>query len=57
MLHNIMHKKPLPVYGKGENVRVFPIPTLVPDSPWSVAIASPGDGIHVSVRRDEQEPL
>jgi serine/threonine-protein kinase len=39
------------------NLRVFPIPTLVPDSPWSVAVASPGDGIHVYVRRNEQEPL
>lgn len=39
------------------NLRVFPIPTLVPESPWSAAVASPGEGIRVYARRDAEEQL
>ncbi len=39
------------------NLRVFPVPTLVAESPWSVAVASPGEGIRVYARRDTEEPL
>jgi eukaryotic-like serine/threonine-protein kinase len=39
------------------NLRIFPVPTLVAESPWSVAIASPGEGIRVFARHDTEEPL
>ncbi len=36
-------------------LRIFPVPTLVEGTPSSVAIASPGEGIRVYARRDDEE--
>jgi hypothetical protein len=48
----------LPAGGVGSaNLRVFSVPTLLADNPWSILVADPANGLRVYMRRQTEEAL